>query len=158
MITKKVKGKPAPWFTSEVKIMMNERDKLLRKSRRTTNEDHISAYNRKRNEVNKAVQGAKSIYNRNLLRENSNGPKKFWKTLKSIYPTKGRDKPRMLSFDIYWVKTSGPRTISNALCTFFASVVKSLKEKEIPLRDFVWRKPAGIKKRTEKRFLFQSVS
>ena len=158
MITKKVKGKPAPWLTSDVKVMMNERDKLLRKSRRTSSEVHISAYKRKRNEVNKAIQRAKSIYNRNLLRENSNDPKKFWKTLKSIYPTKGRDKPSMRSFDINGVKTSNPRTISNAFCTFFASVVKSLKKKAIPLRDFIWRKPAGITKKTEKSFLFQSVS
>ena len=105
-----------------------------------------------------AIQRAKSIYNRNLLRENSNDPKKFWKTFKSIYPTKGSDKPSMRSFDINGVKTSNPRTISNAFCTFFASVVKSLKKKAIPLRDFIWRKPAGITKRTEKSFLFQSVS
>ena len=64
----------------------------------------------------------------------------------------------MRSFDINGVKTSNPRTISNAFCTFFASVVKSLKKKAIPLRDFIWRKPAGITKRTEKRLLFQSVS
>ena len=64
----------------------------------------------------------------------------------------------MPSFDINGVKTSNPRTISNAFCTCFASVVKSLKEKAIPLCDFVWRKQAGITNSTEKRFLFQSVS
>ena len=64
----------------------------------------------------------------------------------------------MRSCDIKGVKTSNPGMISNAFCTFFANVVKSLKQKAIPLRNFVWRKPTGIKKRTVKRFLFQSVS
>ena len=43
-ITKKVKGKPAPWLTSKVKDLMNERDKLLRKSQRSKNELDISKY------------------------------------------------------------------------------------------------------------------
>ena len=63
-----------------------------------------------------------------------------------------------MTMKINGVRTSNPIKHSNAFRTFFASVVKSLKEKAIPLRDFLWRKPVGIKKRTEKRFLFQSVS
>ena len=155
MIMKKDKGKPAPWLTSEVKVMMNEGDKLLRKSRRTNSEVHISAYKQKKEMKSiKLFKEQKSIYNRILLRENSKDPKKFWKTLKSIYPTKGGDKPSMRSFDINEVKTSDPRTNSNAFCTFFASVVKSLKEKAIPLRDFIWRKPAGIKRGQRKDSCF----
>ena len=92
---------------------MNERDKLLLKSRKTNSEAHTLAYKQKRNKVNKAIQKAKSIFDRNLLRENSNDPKKFWKTLKSIDPTKGGDKPYIRSFEIDRVKTSNPATISN---------------------------------------------
>ncbi len=158
MITKKVKGKPASWSTNDVKAMMYERDSLLRKSRRTSSEVQNSVYKRKRNEVNKAIQKAKSTYNRNLRRENSIDAKKFWKTFKSIYSTKGRDKHSMRSFDISVVKTSNPSIVSNAFCTYFARVVKSLKGKVIPLCDFEWRKPVGIIKRTDKRFLFHPVS
>ena len=43
-ISKKVRGKSAPWLNSDVKRLMNERDKLLRKSRRTKNQTEISAY------------------------------------------------------------------------------------------------------------------
>ena len=64
----------------------------------------------------------------------------------------------MRSFDINGAKTSNPTIISNAFCTFFASVVKSLKEIAIPLRNFAWKKSIGIKKKTGERFLFQSVS
>ena len=33
VIVRKVRGKPAPWLSTDVKNLMNERDKLLRKSR-----------------------------------------------------------------------------------------------------------------------------
>ena len=33
IIEKKVQGKPSPWFTSELKKKMNQRDKYLRKCR-----------------------------------------------------------------------------------------------------------------------------
>ena len=45
VLLKKVKGKPAPWLTCEVKKLMNERDKGLRKSRRTKNDADISQFN-----------------------------------------------------------------------------------------------------------------
>ena len=48
-ISKKVKGKPAPWLNNEVKLLMNERDKPLRRSRRTRDESNTSTYKQKRN-------------------------------------------------------------------------------------------------------------
>ncbi len=85
IIAKKVNGKPVPCSTNDVKAMMNERDNLLCKSRQKSSEAHISAYKRKRNEVKKGIQKSKSTYNKNLLRENSNDPKKFWKMHQIIY-------------------------------------------------------------------------
>ena len=35
LIIKWVKGKPAPWLTAELKSVMNERDSLLRKYRKS---------------------------------------------------------------------------------------------------------------------------
>ena len=55
-ICKNVRGKPAPWLNTDVKKLMNDRDKLLRKSRRTKAEMGISQYKRKRNEVNVAIR------------------------------------------------------------------------------------------------------
>ena len=67
VIVKKVRGKPAPWLSSDVKKLMNERDKLLRKSRRTKEESDISAYKTKHNEVKIAVKKTKSADHKNLL-------------------------------------------------------------------------------------------
>ena len=128
VIAKKVRGKPAPWLNSEVKNLMNERDKLLRKSRRTKDETDISAYKSKRNEVNIAVRRAKSVYCKKLLKENSNDPNKFWKTLKSIYPTSTNNKQNLQTFDVDGVKLSDPKEIANAFGSFFTKIASTLRE------------------------------
>ena len=60
-ITKKVKGKPAPWLTDELKDLMNQRDKLLRKSRKSKTISDVAAYKRKRNQVNILEKGSPPI-------------------------------------------------------------------------------------------------
>ena len=139
---------------------MNERDMLLRKSRRTKSKSDILAYKQKQNEANIAVKRAKSSYYKNLLSENSENPSKFWKILKSIYPSKKKKKYTSQSFDIGdHVKTCDPFTISNAFCKFFTGTfTKTLKEKATPLYDLVWRTPGNISRRTEQNFKFQTVA
>ena len=68
-ICKSIKGQSAPWLNSDVKKLMNDRDKLLRKSRRTKDELDISRCKRKRNEVNIAIRKARSSYYKNMLKE-----------------------------------------------------------------------------------------
>ncbi|CAB4038162.1 Hypothetical predicted protein, partial [Paramuricea clavata] len=50
IIKKRIRGKPSPWLTDEIKKAMNTRDILLRKSRKTKFESDIIAYRKKRNE------------------------------------------------------------------------------------------------------------
>ena len=157
-ISKKVRGKPAPWLNSEVKRLMNERDGLLRKSRRTKNQIDISAYKCMRNKVNAAVRKAKSMYHKKLLKENSTDPNKFWKSIKSIYPTKSSDKQSPQSFEINGDKVRDPSKIANAFCSFFANIVTTLKEKAFPLCNLTWRKQPNLPPKTDKKFMFRKVS
>ena len=74
---KRVRGKPCPWLTSDLKSKMTTRDKILRKMRKTKLQFDINAYKAKRNEVNIALRKAKSQHFKNLLSENTNSPKKI---------------------------------------------------------------------------------
>ena len=47
-ISKKVKGKPSPWLTAEVKKSMNHRDQLLRKAQKSRAEEDWNNYRRLR--------------------------------------------------------------------------------------------------------------
>ena len=133
-IYKNFRGKPAPWLNTDVKKLMNDRDKLLLKSRKA--EVDISQYKRKRNEVNIAIRKAKSTYHKNILKESSKNPRKFWKAIKSIYPTKASSGPLRHSFDVQGEKTNDAIKVANGFCTFFTTIVTTVREKAIPLCNF----------------------
>lgn len=102
IIKTNVEGKRAPWLNNDFifKTIMDERDKLLRKSRRSKSNLDFLAYKRMRNEVYIANKRAKSSYYNNLLNENSQNPSKFWKVPKSIYPYKNLKKQNSQSFEV----------------------------------------------------------
>ena len=85
---KRIRGKPCPWMTQELKQKMDERDILLRKSRKTTNSLHINAYKRKKELCQPARQKSQAELLQNLLNNSANDPDSFWSTLKKLYPTK----------------------------------------------------------------------
>ena len=67
---KKVRGKPCPWLTRDIKTKMTDPDHLLRKMRKTKLGNDITADKMKRNEVNICLTKAKANYYQNLLDEN----------------------------------------------------------------------------------------
>ena len=109
---------------------MNDRDKLLQKSRRTKSELDIPKYKQKRNEVNIAIRKAKSSYHQNLLKENSANPNQFWKTIRSIYPTKASAGSSIHSFDFQGEKTNDAIKVANGFCNFFTTIITTLRERE----------------------------
>ena len=88
LISKKVKGRRCPWLTPDVQKEMNLRDGLLRKARRTNQENDWSSYKRQRNRVSGLVKKCKSRYNRDLFKDCTDSPDKFWAAIKKLYPTK----------------------------------------------------------------------
>lgn len=50
--SKRIRGKPSPWLSGEIKMVMNSRDKLLRKYRKTKLSTDFQAYKFLRNKVN----------------------------------------------------------------------------------------------------------
>ena len=137
VIKKRVRGKPSPWMTDEIKKAMNVRDMLLRKSRKTKSESDVSAYKKKRNEVNSLLNKSKQAYYKNLLNETSNNLDKFWNTIKKLYPNNPA-KQSLPMFKIDSTDISDSSVISNAFCSYFSTVVSSLKKKAFLLRDCVW--------------------
>ena len=86
--SKRVKGKGCPWMTIELKSLMNTRDQLLRKARKSNVDDDWSLYRRIRNQCTNKIRKAKANFHRNLLQEYTVEPKKFWSVIKSLFPTK----------------------------------------------------------------------
>ena len=123
VIKKRIRGKPSPWLTDELKKAMNIRDMLLRKSRKTKSASDISAYKKKRSELNSLLNKSKQAYYRDLLNETSNNLDSFWNVIKKLYPN-NRTKPSPPMFQIGSAITSDPLTISNGFCSYFMVFVQ----------------------------------
>ena len=136
---KRVRGKLCPWLTNNLKSKMNTRDKLLRKMRKTKLQFDINVYKAKRNEVNIALRKAKSKYFKNLLSENTNSPKKFWKTPKSIFPFESKSN-NSKSFLIENEFKLMPSKIATGFANFYTNIASVIKSSLFPLNNVIWRK------------------
>ena len=117
-ITKKVKGKKTPWLTRELKHEINRRDILQRKLRKLKSITDLENFRRQRNRVNVLVRKAKDSHSKKILKESANDPNWFWKTIKTIYPTKIKEtmtKTMLTGEQI----TTNAKEIASHLCTFF---------------------------------------
>ena len=120
-IIKRIRGKPCPWMTPELKQQMSERDRLQRRYRKSKLPAHKNEYKRKRNSVNSLVKKAKQNYFKNLLENSANDPDSFWNNSKKIFPNK--QKSSAARFTIDCATTSDSKPIANAFCSYFSKIV-----------------------------------
>ena len=55
-------------------------------------------------------------------------------------------------------QVKNPSSISNGFCSFFTNIIREMKQKSFPLRDFVWQISIRIVKKTDKHFNFQRTT
>lgn len=156
-ITKRIRGQPCPWLRNDTKREMIDRDRLLKRARKTNTENDWSMYKRQRNRVNNLVKMNKNRYYKDLLSENSRNPKKFWSTIKDIFPSQplnctGR------SFQINGEVITDNKCIANAFGSFFSSIIHKLKEQCLPLVNFAWRYRKSSCARNSLTFNFNPVT
>ena len=138
---------------------MNERDKLLRKARRTCKEDDWSSYKRKKNFCTNTIRSAKARYHKNMINENANNPRNFWKCIKNVIPNKSTGNTTSAPF----LKDDTPinskeKNKAEIFCSFFSTIANNLKHQSMKLRDFTWRKPKLNHIRTVAKFKLKEVS
>ena len=68
VIVKKVKGRPCPWLNPDLKRCMNNRDKILRKARKSKNRNDWKSYKKLRNKCNNTLKAAKIKYHKKSSR------------------------------------------------------------------------------------------
>ena len=151
-VEKRIKGKKSPWLSCEVKKSMNDRDKLLRKARKSKNEADWVAYKRLRNYCTNLIKRSKASFRRNLLAENIGNPRKFWSTIKTIFPSKS-----MKSKDTTAVNVNC-ESRANKFSTYFKNAITTLKLAAIPFMNFTWRFLKPRTSRTCKIFTMNYIS
>ena len=134
-------------------MLMNTRDKVPRKARKTNKECGWSSYKRLKNLCNNKVKQAKQKYQKDLLLENRNKPTKFWNCIKEMFPSK-ESVPIPVTTIIGNVKSTEN---ANSIYTFFTNIAQNLKYETFKLRDFIWKKPPTLNTPT-KSFNFSYIS
>ena len=149
--TKMVRGKPAPWLNKDFKRFIDNKNRLLRKARKTKNDDDWEQYRTARNKCNAKIKEAKRKHHRNLIEENTNNPRKFWDAFKQVFPSKSK-------ISVGSPTKSENKNLVNKFSTYYANIVSELKSKAISFSSYIWkfRDIKGI--RTTQRFCFSNVS
>jgi hypothetical protein len=149
VIKKTVRGQRSDWINHEIKESMAQRDRIFRKARKSKTTADWNLYKRARNSCNNKVKAAKTTFHKELLNENSNNPRKFWDTIKKIFPYKTKSVNN---------NTQNEKITAEAFGNYFATAIKLLKEKSSLLTNFVWKYPLKQKVRTHKIFQAQYIS
>ena len=150
--TKTVKGKPSPWLKKDIKRLIDNKKRLYRKAKKTKTDNDWAEYKTARNKCNGKIQEAKRRYHRDQIEENKKNPKKFWESIKSVFPSKSKSSfPSMQ-------KSKTLEMVSN-FSNYFATVVAKLKSKAISFSNYVWKPHHHLQPRkTDKIFAFSYVS
>ena len=134
---------------------MNGRDQSLRKARRSNREVDWSTYKRLRNYCTNAIRSAKGDYHKQLMNENINNPRNFWKSIKTVIPNKsnlaGTKSIPFLKDDITELEDSECANKSNIFCSH-------LKHQSFKMTNLVWRKLRSKPIRTVNKFKFGYIS
>ena len=123
-----VRGRDCPWLDCDLRKAMRERDFLLSKARKSGTEKDWSAYKRKRNLVTKMQRQNIIKYNRELLNEQANNPKKLWKQIKKCFPAKKNENSRPSNvFTDNGLQITEKKQIAERFCSFFINIAAKLQ-------------------------------
>ena len=93
------------------------------------------------------MKKSRSQYNKNLIEENSLNPKKFWKCVNDVFPTKQRVSSQ---------SSSKSKSKVVKFSEYFSTVVTLLEKKAFLFKGCVWQPPKNIIKKAD-TFKFQYV-
>ena len=79
-----MKGRHAPWITSNLSNAMRDRDYHRRKAVKSNSEYHWKLYKQAKISVNKLIKKCKSEYYLDLINKNKGNSSVLWKTLNEI--------------------------------------------------------------------------
>ena len=83
--TRRVRGSPTPWMTSEIATLMRDRNYHLKKAKGNKTNFHWKQYRALRNKVQRKIKKSKSEYYCNLIKDSRNNRVIYGNLLKRQY-------------------------------------------------------------------------
>ena len=91
---------------------------------------------------------------KSVLRDSEKNPNKFWKMIKTIFPTKTKEPPAR-SFNIDAKCTTNKKSIASGFCPFLSKIAGAWKEESIRFKNFIWS--PLYKAKTKTRIAFKLI-
>ena len=114
-------------MSSEILNLIRQRDKYLRKFRRSKDQSDYKLFVCHRNQVKYKKEKAKSQYYVHAVNETQNRPKQLWQFLKEIgASSKGKTTPTSISLNIENKLCSDKQKVAEYFNYYFTSIASSL--------------------------------
>ena len=127
--TRRVRGTPTPWMTSEIATLMRDRNYHLKKAKGNKTNFHWKQYRALRNKVQRKIKKSKSEYYCNLIKDSRNNPSDLWKSVKEAIPGSNPRKDNITSLISDGITHTNPTSMSSIFNKFFATIGVKLAEK-----------------------------
>ena len=114
----KIKSRPNPFITQEIKQLMKTRDLWHKSAIRTSDRLHWNTYRFLRQEVKHEIRLAEKAYVHTELRNSKGNSNAIWKVINHCLPRKGVP-----------LKTENPLSLSKTFNDFYTSVGKTTADK-----------------------------
>ena len=117
--TIKLRNRPCPFVSNDVKKIMKIRDSLHRRFLRTRDTEDWENFKEARNTVKRALIKAEKDHTYHEVQQNKCNPKSLWKIIHRAIPSREREKQ---------VYTKDHKTVADEFNTFFSAVGKNAAE------------------------------
>ena len=117
--TIKVRNRPCPFVTRDIKQLMDNRNSLHRRFLQTRDAPDWEKYKASRNTVKRVLTEAERSYTHQEVQENKNDPRSLWKIINRTIPSKEKERQ---------VYTKNPKTVANEFNAFFSKVGRNASD------------------------------
>ena len=124
--TVKIRSRPCPFVSWEIKDLMKTRDQLHRRYLQTRDDLDWSSFKHSRNAVKRMLKNSEINYYMEEVQRHKNNPGSLWKIINQAIPSQGQDK---ISY------TKDPKTVANEFNQFFSSIGSNTADASIRLAE-----------------------
>ena len=126
----KIRNKPSPWITPEIKTKIQERDFLKKKASKSNLPSDWTSYKKKKNSINKLIVKTKKKYYQDQIAKFSDNSRKTWKTLNDLRGKKSNSTEiREMKVSSSGTSTTDSNEIAEVLNSHFSEVAARLASK-----------------------------
>ena len=125
----RIKKVKEPWVSQELLEFIKDKDRALRKAKKTNSENDWKIAKRLRNECLHRVRNCKADFIKNELNQNQDDIKKFWNTVKTVIPEKKKNSPKLFLIDQKDHRHIAQDDLPNYINNFFADIGQNLAKK-----------------------------